>query len=365
MNEIVINTTDAALLREPKISIIVPVYNAANYLPSMIDSILSQSFSDFELMLIDDGSSDGSADICDGYAAKDARVLVIHKANEGVSASRNLGADRARGKYLCFCDHDDELLPGALQTLFEAIEISSADMAHGATPMFFSKGEIKHALSNNKISYNSKQENIFDRYTEVFTLCQTIWGALYKTEFIRKNQICFATKYTNGGEDATFFLDIMKNNPLIICLPADVYTHYLRDGQSASSRYSYNFLRYHFEFSENEFSFLASQKREDLWLERWFFFFRQTLLLLSDSESDLKFAQRKKYLSEFLETASSKYATRRLAKISDIRISKRFVNICKIFLSIRNMTLLLILGKAAFCVRKNFGGGKLVFKAGK
>ena len=108
----------------PLISVIVPVYNAAQFLGGMIDSIISQSFSDFELILIDDGSSDGSAEICDKYAEQDRRVEVIHKENEGISKTRNLGIMRARGKYICFCDHDDFLMPDALKNLYEALELS-------------------------------------------------------------------------------------------------------------------------------------------------------------------------------------------------------------------------------------------------
>ena len=89
------------------VSIIVPVYNAERYLSRCIDSILEQSFTDFELLLINDGSNDNSADICDEYVAKDSRVLVFHKENGGASAARNYGLDKAVGKYVCFIDADD------------------------------------------------------------------------------------------------------------------------------------------------------------------------------------------------------------------------------------------------------------------
>lgn len=86
----------------PKISVIVPVYNAEKYLHRCIDSILAQTFADFELLLIDDGSTDKSGEICDEYADKDARIRVFHKANGGVSSARNVGLDNALGEYICF-----------------------------------------------------------------------------------------------------------------------------------------------------------------------------------------------------------------------------------------------------------------------
>lgn len=91
----------------PTISVIVPVYNTVKYLHRCIDSILAQTFTDFELLLIDDGSKDGSGKICDEYAAKDSRVRVFHKENGGVSSARNVGLDNAQGEWIAFVDSDD------------------------------------------------------------------------------------------------------------------------------------------------------------------------------------------------------------------------------------------------------------------
>ena len=91
----------------PKISVIVPVYNVENYIEKCIESILSQTYTDFELLLINDGSSDKSGSICDAYVNKDERIRVFHKKNEGVSIARNLGIKRSLGEWICFVDSDD------------------------------------------------------------------------------------------------------------------------------------------------------------------------------------------------------------------------------------------------------------------
>ena len=104
-----------------KVSIIIPVYNTEQYLSRCIDSILGQNFTDFELLLIDDGSTDGSAKICDAYAEKDSRIRVLHKENGGVSSARNLGLKMATGDWICFVDSDDELLPDGLQVMADGI----------------------------------------------------------------------------------------------------------------------------------------------------------------------------------------------------------------------------------------------------
>lgn len=103
------------------LSIIIPVYNTEASLPVCIDSILSQSFTDFELLLVDDGSKDGSRAVCDRYAEKDSRVRVFHQENGGCGSARNVGLDHASGEWVYFVDSDDEVLPGGLQTLLDCI----------------------------------------------------------------------------------------------------------------------------------------------------------------------------------------------------------------------------------------------------
>ena len=103
----------------PAISVIVPVYQAERLLPQCVESVLGQTFSDWELLLVDDGSRDGSPALCDAYAAGDARVRVFHKPNGGVSTARNLGLEQATGPYIAFLDADDTFEPAALETLSE------------------------------------------------------------------------------------------------------------------------------------------------------------------------------------------------------------------------------------------------------
>ena len=106
----------------PEISIIVPVYKVEPYIHRCIDSILAQTFTDFELILVDDGSPDNCGTICDEYAAKDDRIIVIHKENGGVSSARNTGLDIASGRYIMFCDSDDWTELFWLETLYKEAE---------------------------------------------------------------------------------------------------------------------------------------------------------------------------------------------------------------------------------------------------
>ena len=111
------------------ISIIVPIYKVEEYLPRCIESILNQTYQDFELILVDDGSPDLSGDICDVYAETDPRIKVIHQENSGISDARNEGLSRAKGEYISFIDSDDWVHPEFLQQLLYTIEKYDADIA--------------------------------------------------------------------------------------------------------------------------------------------------------------------------------------------------------------------------------------------
>ena len=100
----------------PKVSIIVPIYNSETHLSRCIDSILAQTYSDFELILVNDGSIDNSGKICDEYAQKDSRIIVIHKENGGTSSARNIGLEKSHGEYITFVDSDDTIYPNYLCT---------------------------------------------------------------------------------------------------------------------------------------------------------------------------------------------------------------------------------------------------------
>ena len=113
----------------PGISLVVPVYNVQEYLPECLDSLLGQSFAAIEIILVDDGSTDASAEICDRYAARDGRIRVVHQQNAGVSKARNVGIRLARGKYLGFVDGDDWVDRDYCKRLYETLIDYRADIS--------------------------------------------------------------------------------------------------------------------------------------------------------------------------------------------------------------------------------------------
>lgn len=147
----------------PELSIIVPVYKVEKYLPRCIDSILAQTFGDFELILIDDGSPDGCGRICDEYARKDKRIVVIHQKNMGVSAARNAGLDIAHGRYIGFVDSDDWIEPQMYEVMMDAIRENGADMAVCGVRYADEDGKFTRAdmLSEGVYSRDGLLEDVF------------------------------------------------------------------------------------------------------------------------------------------------------------------------------------------------------------
>ena len=216
-----------------KVSIIVPIYNAQKTIGRCIDSILNQDFSDFELLLIDDGSKDESGRICDSYAEKDNRIHVIHKENSGVSASRNLALREARGEYLQFLDADDWVTPNATRLLVQSIEQNECDMVISdfyrvIGERLSHKGSIDEdgVLTREKFA-NFMMENPADFYYGV------LWNKLYKRSIIEKYQLCMNPKIS-WCEDFMFNLEYIRHCENIFVLQVPIYYYVKTKGSLVS-----------------------------------------------------------------------------------------------------------------------------------
>lgn len=175
----------------PKLSIIVPVYNAENYIHKCVMSILNQTFSDFELILVNDGSIDDSGKICDYYATVDKRVKVIHMKNSGASVARNVGVEKSIGDYIGFVDSDDYIDSDMYYDLLEAAEATNADIIKCGYREFNSD------LMGRVCNFDGEYECIKDKKTLLLrffasVLYVVVWNGIYKRELAVK------VKYPSG-----------------------------------------------------------------------------------------------------------------------------------------------------------------------
>lgn len=176
-------------LQESMISVIVPVYKAEKYLHRCVDSILAQSYTDFELLLINDGSPDNCGAICDEYAAKDSRVRVFHKTNGGVSSARNMGLDNARGEWITFIDSDDYVHPDYLRSLYERVDV---DLIVGSFQLVGSDENWIGILEN--VEYDRDVLRLKLETAAFPPNYHGILGKLYRARIIKDNNIRFDTK---------------------------------------------------------------------------------------------------------------------------------------------------------------------------
>lgn len=222
----------------PKISIIVPVYNVENYLSKCINSILDQTFSDFELILIDDKSPDKSGKICDDYAKRDNRIMVIHKeTNQGVSAARNDGLDVAKGEYVTFVDSDDWVEPDFLEYLYGLAVEKSADIV--TCTLQYDGDAVKFGRTLGTYEGIEKQKNVSIR-AEDFS-----WGKwysfdgaackLYVRNLIEKNNIRFNLLLSNG-EDALFYANVMLYSKHCVASTKALYHYFIRANGASNLR---------------------------------------------------------------------------------------------------------------------------------
>lgn len=209
----------------PQISIIVPVYNIEQYLPRCIDSILNQSFADFELLLIDDGSKDKSGAICDEYAAKDSCIRVFHKENGGVSSARNLGLENARGEWLSFIDGDDEITEGYfnIRQEHEGVDVI-------IKPYCVENADGRVTCHNNELSILTGKDKIFRYYVQKRN--NALWDKIIKRKTVETKR--FNTN-VSIGEDFLFFLSVLPNVKSIAFDDTGSYRYFLRQGSAMQS----------------------------------------------------------------------------------------------------------------------------------
>ena len=209
----------------PKVSVIVPVYGVEKYVSKCIESVLNQTYSGWELILVDDGSPDRSGAICDEYAQKDCRIKVIHKENGGVSSARNVGLDNAKGDWVTFIDGDDWIDKQCLEVCLETVRNEHVDLAQFNYRMIDEKGNITPTPIKEALAMESK------KYIERGTFNVCVGGALIAHSLIQEHKIRFP-EGIKLAEDQIFIMRCIAHSYRIVFL-RDVFYNYLQLETSA------------------------------------------------------------------------------------------------------------------------------------
>lgn len=221
---------------EELVSIIVPVYNVEKYLKECVDSIIGQTYTKIEIVLVDDGSTDSSGAICDEYEELDSRVTVIHKENGGLSDARNAGLEEINGEYVLFCDSDDTLKSNAIELLYQRLSSDKeADFIFYNAETFAEKGlECNHSSYLRKKDYpiSSGAELAFKQLVrDEYIPCAYLY--FFHSSFLKE----YSLKFERGilGEDELFSYHVYLNAKRAIYMPNALYNRRIRPGSIMTS----------------------------------------------------------------------------------------------------------------------------------
>ena len=219
----------------PKVSVIIPVYNVEQYLNRCIDSVLNQTYKDFEIILVDDGSTDKSGEICDVYAEKDSRITVIHKENGGLSDARNFGIDAARGDFLTFLDSDDYFHPEYLEILVLNAERRNADIAICNYTVNRNPEPSFSAAESFDVKEMTAEQAVYE-----FVTCNKTWEFISACAKIYKSEIFENIRFSVGKineDNFTTWKCYLKSQKVIMC-PVALY--YIFPSENSITRRTYS-----------------------------------------------------------------------------------------------------------------------------
>lgn len=274
----------------PFVSFIVPVYQVEDYLGDCIESILVQSYSDWEMILVDDGSRDKSGDICERYAEIDHRIKVVHQTNKGVSVARNVALEIATGKWIWFIDSDDYIVPNALSVLVPAIQSIKCDT------IFFG---LQHCYNGVIEDRDLLVDSIYDRSKQEFLQtvhCYTNPTMLFSRSIIEKYKLRF-TPGLRMAEDLEFQYKYLIHSNRLLQIPEYLYVYQHRDGSATTnSQSAINNVKDCFQVAKNLQNYIAVKAiDEEIWLSTRI---RQLLKSAIQSSVDLPLKNQKKVRNE-------------------------------------------------------------------
>ena len=219
-----------------KISVVVPIFNVEDYIKPCLDSILNQTFTDFEVICVNDGSTDSSLDILKEYAAKDYRIKIINKDNAGYGHTMNLGMDMASGEYFAIVESDDFILPKMFETLYPIAKENDLDFVKSDFYRFYGEDNNNIIKSLEKLDSSGKYYNkLFStrKNHNTYTLLMNTWTGLYNIDFLRKNNIRHSETSGASYQDNGFWFKTLFYGEKVMFIPEPFYM-YRQDNPNSS-----------------------------------------------------------------------------------------------------------------------------------
>lgn len=281
----------------PEISIIVPVYKVEKYIHSCVESILKQTYTDFELILVDDGSPDNCGYICDEYAKNDCRIRVVHRENGGSSAARNSGMKIATGNYVMFCDSDDYVSPQWCQLMYDAIKSHPLSWCVSDVLRVRDHGEQKIQCKPYCEKSGIKVTNYFDIYK--LGLSAYVCNKIYRRDILLELQLEF-DESVRFSEDVNFNVEYYKHCENAVLVNTPLYFYF--DNSDGIMRAKYrNWMELHLWPFYCRIPVIQDNELGE-YCDIWLYQFIQMLDVVFDKENPMSFMQKMKYNQKMLKS---------------------------------------------------------------
>lgn len=281
------------------ISIIVPCYNQINFLPRCLDSLIGQTFRDIEILCVNDASTDATLDVINEYTKKDKRIKLVDVEHGGLGWARNCGIQQATGKYVMFCDSDDEFLPVTCERLFYTIEDNDCDVAMCSAKIVYESDY--HMKPSDDVYYNLKFTGSSEISRDIINKVDvSVWNKIFKKSLIDKYQI----KFIEGRlyEDASFTWKYFSIAKKFYCIQDQLYVYYRHKGTIMNKTFAKaNKSIDHVYVADNIYEFLLENNLLEDFMNEYFSFYKSNMALAkkySDSASKESIDTLEKQLGE-------------------------------------------------------------------
>ncbi len=241
------------------ITIIVPIYNGGQYLKRLFDSILAQTYTNWECICINDGSTDNTPELCDAYALQDKRIIVIHQQNKGLPATRKEGIAKAKGNYCFFIDADDTIEPNTLEYLMSvALQYPQSEAIVTGYDCISPTGETTYGLKKDTLTVFTGVELLQQK--ELFA---SVWGKLFRTSFLKAHMQGFVNNISYG-EDLLFFLINIYSIKQMVITPTALYHYFNTPGSMVNKTNKWDIERISYDALVEQIKLLLSLNKEVL-----------------------------------------------------------------------------------------------------
>lgn len=288
---------------QTEISIIVPIYNSEKYVQRCVESILKQTFASFELILVDDGSTDKSPSICDNMAKQDDRIKVIHKRNGGVSSARNVGIDISNGKYIMFCDSDDYVATDWCEILFRMIENSPNAWCVSNICRVTTSGKIEKHMAHEFVDEISEHNIDYFRIYEMGLSGYTV-NKIYRLDVLREKKIRF-NEDRDLGEDAEFNIKYFESCDEIKFYKRALY-YYTDNPEGAMKKYRPNIFELNLSLFWERVPFIEKAELGtfcDNWIYRFIHMFDEVF----DIKNKMSFIEKMRYNQHMMNSKEFRF----------------------------------------------------------